>query len=321
MRALALFLTCGMLLPSIPGFAQATAQPPADDGAVKERAKALFGQGREAFKARDFKKALELFRESEATYPAAGTRLNIALTLKELGKLAEAMEVLDALVAELPADDRRRKIAVSTRDAMAKHVPLLAIRPAATISENAEVSFDGVPLPPSELGAERRVNPGRHTVLVRAPDHHDKRYDISLEPGEKRTLTIEVGLPVDKRAPPPLESGEMPGPQSDPVLIGLGITALVLGAGGIAGGAITGAMALSNKGELDDTCPDPALCTEAGVALADEGQTLTTASTILFIGGGVFATVGVVLTIVGATAGPQTEVAVTPNGVTATLLF
>ena len=71
-----------------------------------------------------------------------------------------------------------------------------------------------------------------------------------------------------------------------------------IGVAALAGGAITGLVATSKFNKLEKDCPDPRNC-----AVSDLGQrkssinTLTTATNVLLIGGGVLAVAGVTMVL------------------------
>jgi hypothetical protein len=61
--------------------------------------------------------------------------------------------------------------------------------------------------------------------------------------------------------------------------------------------AVTGILAIGRKGELDQRCPDPTRCDGPGIALAKEGQALSTASTAAAVLGLAGAGAGVTLLV------------------------
>jgi hypothetical protein len=60
------------------------------------------------------------------------------------------------------------------------------------------VELDGEALGPGGLGVARALNPGRHTVVVTAPDHREGRVVVTLGEGDRRTLTVSVGPALEQ---------------------------------------------------------------------------------------------------------------------------
>jgi hypothetical protein len=88
-----------------------------------------------------------------------------------------------------------------------------------------------------------------------------------------------------------------------------------MAAGGalLIGGVITGAIALDRAGELRDRCPTNP-CAPENESLADEANALATASTTLFVVGGVTTAVGLGWLIYGLVSDESTaeHTALTP---------
>lgn len=109
--------------------------------------------------------------------------------------------------------------------------------------------LDGEAVPRDQLGAERRVDPGPHSVEARSGDARDVE-EITLEEGER--TAVELSLP--ERAAPPLKPAPVAAPPADPGRFQrtLGGVALALGAAGVAVWGVTGALALAENVSLSD---------------------------------------------------------------------
>lgn len=313
LTALAAICLCSAMQLAVSGVqAKPRPVPATAQAAQKKQAEELFRQGRKAFKSREFQTALQLFQRSEALFSAPGTRLNIALTLKELGKQAEALDVLDSLLEDLPKGDKRRKIAITTRDTMVKYVPRLMIQLKEGAPAGAVIKLDGHALSAGQLGQERRMNPGNHSVVVEAAARDPRRYDLTLEPGAQRSLTVDVGDVIKKEAPVvPAPAPVLPSPAQSGPVFAVGIGAFALGGAAAVAGAVTGGIALSKKDDLEQLCPEPSACTAEGVDIAAEGKMLSLMSTILLAAGGGVAGTGIIMMIADAPSS-STEVAASP---------
>src|SRR3954463_6286904 len=87
-----------------------------------------FKQGIEARDGRDYRRALDLFRQSHRVEPGRGTLLNIALCEKELGLFASALKHFQEVLGQLPAGDDRLPVVKEGLDAVRPQVPFLKIQ-------------------------------------------------------------------------------------------------------------------------------------------------------------------------------------------------
>lgn len=251
-----------------------------------EASQYLFRQGREKVKGGDCVKAIPLFEASHRAHPSRGALYNLALCEEETGRLTIAWTHLQQLLPMLPegderlSDTRRRIAAIEARIARVR-VDLAAGAPA-----GATVTLDGAELQAGRLGVEIPLDPGQHTIVVRAAGREDERRDLTAKAGQQQTLTVEAGAPVARGGAAParaLAPAAPPTPAEPQRRSSLSLApGLVAGGVGLAGlgvMAVTGILAVGKKGELEHMCPDPTRCESPGPALAREGQALTTAST------------------------------------------
>jgi hypothetical protein len=283
-------------------FALATlgvARPSAAQGRDPAAAEALFDEGRRAMAAGEYAEACAHFAESQRMDPAAGTLINLAECLAKQGKLASAWEKWrEALGALGPADNRRRGVERRIAE-LDRKVPRLTIRLDASAPADSEVERDGVRLGAIALGLPLPIDPGTHTLVIRAPGHEDARAEIEIVDGEKREITVGPGAPVvtpvpvaSPEAAPPAEADPRPPERGPPVL---GYVTLGVGVAALAVGGISGAVALGKKGVMDDECAREAgilRCSDAGLDAAASGRTFAAV-----------ANVGVAVGLVGVAAG------------------
>jgi hypothetical protein len=176
------------------------------------------------------------------------------------------------------------------------------------------VTVSGVAVPPALLGVERPTDPGTHEVVASAPGYLTQKSTVQLAEAGRETVTLQ--LLVDPNAPkevpvvavaattaPPAPPPQSPPPESNQgvrtlsyVLIGVGVT-------GVAAGSITGAMAISKKGNLD--CPQNH-CSGQEADDLDSAKTLAVVSTISFAVGIPAAIAGTVLLLTSKSA-PSTK--------------
>ncbi len=109
--------------------------------------------------------------------------------------------------------------------------------------------------------------------------------------GQKPVVAIDDSQKSDQM--------EEPVQQKRSPLKPVGITLLVVGSAAIVPGIITGAMYVSDKSDLEKSCPDKDNCADVNRNLQERANGLATATSILLPVGSVIAATGIVLTIIG----------------------
>jgi hypothetical protein len=272
----------------------------------KVAAEALFRAGREALTKGDHAAACQRFEESNRLEPAVGTVFNIANCREKLGQLASAWQRYQEAVQKLPSGDDRIKIASQRAAALEPRLPRLTLSLPPEAPPGTVIVKDGTELGSGSLGVPLPVDPGDHTLIVRAPGHEDERSQVTLAEAETRALTLKLGQPQsdlpDTRegtsigvVPPPTDTRGRDSGSSSQRTLGYAVGAV--GVVGLAVSLGTGAMVLSKKSTVEDECVNKR-CTDEGLDAGDTGRTLSTVSTVSFVAGlvGVGAGLALVLT-------------------------
>jgi hypothetical protein len=169
-------------------------------------AETLYRQARELAAAGKFAEACPKFAESYRLDPGTGTLLNLASCHESLGKIATAwLEYNEALVQS--RRDRMQRRIDYAEEHIAALEPKLS-RLTITLASEAdrpglELRIDGVLVGVEALGAATPLDPGTHTIAVRATDK--KPWSGSVEIGgvaDQQTLVIPA-LEAAPVAPPP----------------------------------------------------------------------------------------------------------------------
>ncbi len=230
-----------MLLSSLCSVAPAQAQQApastADTSDRKARAAGLDREARDAFAAGDFGRAAELFGEAHRTLPHPATRYNEAVARERAGQRAQAANLLEAVMAELPESDPRRKDARARLAALRPRLGRLSL----TTSEPASASIAFV----VDRAAPFVVylEPGKYLLEVSFPGGTRQR-SVELRPGELLRLEVEAPAPTAPRVgPSPAPAAE----RSNRTTWGL----VTLGAGAAAGAA-SAVLGYSTLQALDD---------------------------------------------------------------------
>ncbi|HEX7604803.1 MAG TPA: hypothetical protein VF316_24460 [Polyangiaceae bacterium] len=228
-------------------------------------ADALFREGRQAAEAGNYAVACPKFEESYRLDPAAGTLLNLGDCEENRGQLARAWKHFRQLYDRLPATDDRRPIADARARAVEARAPKLRI--VLTATSPASVTRDDVVVGRGSLGTSVPVEPGRHVVVVTSIGRREKRYEVSVNDGEDKELTVSSGEPLADAAPAPVAVVTLPAPSAvaaplatqPPRRDGSGqrTAAYVVGGVGLATfvtGTIFGVVALSRLSSANAAC-------------------------------------------------------------------
>jgi hypothetical protein len=278
------------------------------------RAEDQFRRGRELQTKKDYKRALDLFRESQALEPGRGKLLNMALCEQELGLFGSALKHFQELAPQLPPEDERVPIVKQHITELARRAPFVRVDLGGAASSRARVKVDGALVPDAALAAELPVDPGKHVVVASIDGGPEARYDVEVAEAQHKSVHVE-GLghaPAVEAAPVPEASGDGPSTRrvAGFVVGGVGAAALVVG-------VITGAVALSDHASAVAGCPTHANCSLPVLDQASEGKALSAASTAMFVVGAAGVAAGAVLafTTLGEKSKSTVGLSVAPGGV------
>ena len=263
----------------------ASAEPP--NPAVT--ADALFREGRAAASRGDVAAAAKLFAESERLSPAPGTRLNLALAEERLGKLLPAWEHARSALDKLEPADERHRIAAELFARLDARVPRIKL--VGELPPSARIELDGLALDGASLRVALPVAVGEHRVRVSKDGHADAQFRRTVAEGERADVLVAVGAPLPLAAKgagtaPPVAPSRSAWPRTA-AWIGVAV-----GGAALAASAVTGALALSRKGDVAAGCDDTG-CDAAGLDAARSGKTLALTSTVAGITGAAFVAAGV----------------------------
>ncbi len=297
-----------------------SAEVMADKGALAE---ALFRQGQSLMAEEKFDEACPKFEESQRLEALTGTLLNLAVCHEKQGKLATAWNEFNAALVASRRDRRDDRVAYAKEhiDALEPQLSKLTlVLPESNQTKGLEITLDTTQVGRPAWNIPLPVDPGKHTLLVRAPGKVDWSSEFEVDPGPGRQSISIPSLedaPAAQSAPP--EKGGQDGVSDQGSGTGRTqrIVALAVGGAGIVGLGVGGAFGLqalvlngkSNKnGCVDDICDDK------GTDYRENARAAGRRSNIAFaIGGGLLAT-GIVLYFTA----PKTKVAKKVSGLTAT---
>lgn len=251
-----------------------------DEAALKH-----FEEGRHLARVERWQEAADAFRASLAVEPSVGGHLNLGNAYAKLGKVASAVDQFrSAERLAGPADPERAKEARTRREALAKSVPTVTVTAGAeaTISIDAQRARSGVAV---------EVDPGLHVVAVTDASRSGtpRTIDVDVHPGDHAKVVVAPNderpqLSVEGGAPGGAEAGAPAASSADSPLPTLGWIGIGAGAAALAVSGVFYGLAVSDKGDLESTCPAYPRCRndeiDAARSLDDSAHTKTTIATI-----------------------------------------
>lgn len=300
-------------------------------------ARQLAISGIDAVESGDCRKGAPLLERAEALHHASVHLQYLARCRAGSGRLVAATEMWRQIVREGAPPGASPAVLAALNEAtteLERTLPRLASTTVRAAAEYRalELRLDGVALPAEIVGTAQVLDPGAHELTARAPGFVTWSKRWSLPEGGTAELVIEL------RPAPPGAEPEAPGsPGSGPhdrgsetsVLSPAGWITASVGVGALVGGIVTLLARNSRRDELTNNCTKPngagpLLCwstTDQRAAppgahlytapeLESDKQTvrdLTTATNVLFVGGGILVAGGVTMVVLGSAGGHDKE--------------
>lgn len=234
--------------------------------ADRATARALAEEGHKALAAKDYALAEDRFRRADALIRAPSLMVDHARALVGLRRFAEAYESFDAarkekLAPGAPAAFRRAVVeAERSIKEIAPKVAWVTLR--VNGPSEPQIKIGEREIPASALGAPLPVDVGDQTIQVSAEGYVSKEAPLSLVAGQKAEMEVSlVPVPVAPPPPPPapvikrvVHRQPAPPPENKPST--LTYVAFGVGGAGLAVGAVTGILCLSERSKLSSECAD-----------------------------------------------------------------
>jgi hypothetical protein len=182
-------------------------------------ARVLFAEARAAEDAKDWALAAAKLREAIAIKETGGLRFHLAYCEEQQGLLVEALvdyERSDDLTAGTNEEFRAQLPA--KRESLRRRIPTITLL-APPKPSNPTLTVDGHAMPPAVIGKPIPLNPGRHTLVLSAPEHSAFTTQVSLNETDavvaNAILTpLREGAPVSTLEPAPIAPQTAPMRQS-----------------------------------------------------------------------------------------------------------
>ncbi len=236
----------------------------------KAAAEDLFGEGMDLREKGDHVGALAKFEAAHRLVASPITTLELGRAYLLLGRLVEALKMFEAAAAfpPKPSESTAAKAARAEAKRLAADVeariPTITVRVTGVPpGETPIIKLDDIVLDPEEVGAKRRVDPGKHRLLATLPNAAPAPIErpFTVKEGETRELTLafptfptprgRASFRESDRAPTPPERGST----------GAGPWVLVIGGAVLAGAGVGGYFAASSaRSERCLSVPAGAVC-------------------------------------------------------------
>jgi len=196
----------------------------APDEAAKERARELMAKGRQARAGADLAAALRSFSEADAIMRVPTTGLELAKTLRDLGRLVEAAAAVERVEA-LPENAAEPEVFASARRAakdmkleLEARIPSLRVTCSPSDASATRVTLDGKPVDAAQAALGLRVDPGRHVTTAARSGAVQQRV-VQLAESGAADVVFDFGVPGDDAFPRSAPNAKTP--TSTYVLYGL----------------------------------------------------------------------------------------------------
>lgn len=276
----------------------ALGSPSAEAQGDIDQARAMAQEAADLLEAGEYERALERATQAEDLYHAPIHLLMIGQAQEALGRLAQAAETYERLVAEplaanaSPVFREAQETGAANLKALSAMLPSLLLVVSGPPMSAAKATVDGQPV--KLTGRAVRVDPGPHEIRVEAEGYATYEETVTL-PHKGGVVKVDVallkpseGLPTTPGPDEGPDTGEKEGSYV-PAVVAFGV-----GGAGLVVGAITGIMFLGRMSDLNDRCPNDQ-CAPEDQPEIDSAGTLGNVSTIGFGVAIVGAAVGAIL--------------------------
>jgi len=274
----------------------------ADDPLTDARAQDLFKQGRTLMDQGKTEEACEAFRASKDLVEKAVTLLNLAQCDEKLGKTASALGAFVRGLSLAKEEKNAERVEIAN-DGIARVEPKV-VRVSFTVPPElagVTLTLDGQNLPIGVARNPTPIDPGKHTVIAKAPGRVDWTGGFTVA-ADQKTLTMPIPLLEEVKKPDPIKV-EDPNKDKDKPRVrkkkptggvsGWAVLGFAGGGTAFLTGAITGAVSLGISAKLTDNCtngtcgPDNEGDLSTALGLANASNVLLPVGAVGIILGGV----------------------------------
>jgi hypothetical protein len=169
-----------------------------DDPKARAVAQALMTEGVRRLQVQAYDQALANFLEAYNRFPSPKILLNIASTLNDMGRTADAANTYQRYLSD-PATGAERVGEV--KELLIKLDSQLTILTVHVTPHGSEVSIDAGPFVPVGSSLQTRIRPGTHTIRIRNGSAINS-VDLNSFEGETRDVALEAQAPTQTPTSP-----------------------------------------------------------------------------------------------------------------------
>lgn len=280
-------------------------------GGNEAAAEALFVEAKKLVAQKRYAEACPKFAESNRLDRGAGTLIHLGDCYEKNKQSASAWATYKEAASAAEALGRKdwAKLASQRAAALEKKLARLTIKVDAANEKDGtsktEVTRDGTEVSPASWGVPIPVDVGQHTVEATAPGLKPFKTTVDVK---KDGENVEVVVPkLEAEAPSPApEPVAKPEPAAPPPPAPskddgsgqrtLGLVVGGVGVAGLAAGAVTGLMAMSESNDAKAICANDGPCaSREAVDASESAKSLALVSTIAFVAGGALVATGALL--------------------------
>lgn len=317
------FLSVGVSLGSCALALSLTAPAAASDAESKAAARELAQEGITLARGGKCGDALPKLERAEKLFHAPTILVWIGECQIQLGELVVGTETLNRVVREQLAADAPQAFkdaqthAQTLLDQTQPRIARLTIEVGPERPADLKVTVSGKDVPDAMLGVARPTNPGSVEIVATAPGYRESRLSLELGEGERTTQSITLERDPNAILASSPETPAAAEPSS--AARTWGFVGVVAGGALLAGGGVTGFLALGEKGAL--SCPNNLCSSSADQETLDRAHLYANLSTALFIAGGVLGATGITLLLLPTSDSGPTALRVGPASVRLTGSF
>jgi hypothetical protein len=179
---------------------------PVSDDKARPLAQALMTEGVKRLQAKEYDQALANFLEAYGKFPSPRILLNVASTLRDMGRLADAANTYHRYLLD-PATGAERVAEV--KELLLKLDEQLTILTVRVFPRGSEISIDGGPFIAVGSSLLTRVRPGLHMIRIR---HGEQANEVTVNGFEGENKEVAPAINVSDPTAPPIEKdvGDVP---------------------------------------------------------------------------------------------------------------
>lgn len=273
----------------VPATASAIGVDPAEATPVqREQAQARFVKGRQKYDSGNYKDALAEFQASIDIVQSPNTRLYVARSFREMGRLVEAYVEFGRTMVEAKehaaADGRYAKAAEAAANERKQMEPYLGF---ATVnvqnaSQESKLTVGGQEIKRGGWFEPVPVMPGQVEVRVDTPNHPSAAQTVKVAAGQKVDVSVDANATTSAPAVPvdrPISSSSTNGTFFTPLRIGA-IAAGGVGLVGMVMFAVAGPMSLGTYSDLETRCGKNTPCPQPLQGEVSRGKTEQTVANV-----------------------------------------